>query len=84
MSINQTIRDYIEEFVLYGGTLDSDDTSLIESDMVDSSGAMDIVMYIEGEFNVNVPASDMTPEHLDTVNRLTALVTRLQSVESAA
>ncbi len=77
MSIANQVREYIEEFVLYGDPLDSDDTSLVESGMVDSTGAMELVTFIEGTFNVQIPNNEIGPENLDTVNRITSLVERL-------
>lgn len=84
MSIEQQVRDYIEEFVLYGDSLESDTTSLIESGMIDSTGAMEMVLFIEETFGVEVPNKDISPENLDTVIRITNLVHRLQPAADVA
>lgn len=83
MSIANKIREYIEEFVLYGDPLESDDTSLIKSGTIDSTGAMELVMFIEDTFGVEVPNTEIKPENLDTVNRITILVERLQNSVAA-
>lgn len=77
MSISTQVRDYIEEFVLYGDHLESDDASLIESGVIDSTGAMELVMFIEETFDTTVPSEDINPDNLDTVNSITSLITRL-------
>ena len=81
--IAKQIRDYIEEMVLYGDPLESDDTSLIKSGMIDSTGAMEMVFFLEETFEIAVPNDDIKPENLDTVNLATALVFRLQGGDTS-
>ena len=83
MSIETQVREYIEEFVLYGDPLESNTTSLIESGMIDSTGAMEMVLFIEETFGVEVPNQDINPDNLDTVIRITNLVQRLQGSAAA-
>ena len=82
-SIANTVRGYIEEMVLYGDALESDDTSLIASGMIDSTGAMELVFYLEETYEIEVPPTDINPDNLDTVNRIVGLVTRIQGGETA-
>ena len=82
-SIAKTVRDYIEETVLYGDPLESDDTSLIASGMIDSTGAMELVFFLEETYEIEVPPTDITPDNLDTLNRIVGLVTRIQGGETA-
>ncbi len=81
--IAKQIRDYIEEMVLYGDALESDDASLIKSGMIDSTGAMEMVFFLEETFEIAVPNDDIKPENLDTVNLATALVFRLQGGDTS-
>ncbi|GAF95899.1 unnamed protein product, partial [marine sediment metagenome] len=69
--------------VTYGDPLTSDDESLIGSGMIDSTGAMEMVMFIEDKFGIVVPNTEINPDNLDSVNRITALVDRL-SVSNVA
>lgn len=78
------VREYVEEFVLYGDKLESDDASLVESGMIDSTGVMELVAFIEEEFDLDVPTKDINPDNFDTVNKITALVERMLASEAAA
>lgn len=81
---NDKIRDYVEEFVLYGDKLESDDASLVESGMIDSTGVMELVAFIEEEFKLDVPTADINPDNFDTVNKAAALVDRMLAPSAAA
>ena len=84
MSTQDKIRDYIEEFVLYGDPLESDDASLVESDMIDSTGVMELVMFVEETFDIEIPTDDIDPSNMDSVNKIAALVDRLLTEQQSA
>ena len=84
MSTQDKIRAYIEEFVLYGDPLESDDASLVESDMIDSTGVMELVMFVEETFGIEIPADAIEPENMDSVNKIAALVDRLLTEQQSA
>jgi len=73
MSVKQQIRDYIVEFITYGDPI-GDDQSLLESGTIDSTGAMELILYIEETFNVVISDDDIDPSKLDTINLITRLV----------
>ena len=73
MSIQDKVRGYITEFITYGESIE-DDQSLIESGMVDSTGAMELVAFIEEEFGIEIPNEDIGPDILDSVNKITTYV----------
>ena len=73
MSVKQQVKSYIEEFITYGDPID-DDTSLLESGMVDSTGAMEMVLFLEETFDITINDKDVDPENLDTVNLITTFV----------
>ena len=83
MTTATKIREYIEEFVLYGENLPSDDDSLLETGVIDSTGAMELVMFLEDTFGIAVPNEEIGPETLDTVNLAAALVDRLTAQKAA-
>ena len=72
------VRDFILENYLF-----TDDTSALGSDeslldrgIVDSTGMLEIIMFIEDELGVQVADEEMIPENLDSVNRIAAFVGR--------
>jgi acyl carrier protein len=85
MSTAETIRRYIaDNFLFDAQTKLADDASLIGAGIIDSTGVMELVSFLENEFGVEVDDRDLVPENLDSVNALTAFVARnLAPVPSA-
>lgn len=52
------------------------DDSFLECGVVDSTGMLEVIMFLEETFGVTIADEDMVPENLDSVNRITALVRR--------
>ena len=50
-------------------------TSLIENGIVDSLGILEIVTYIESEFQTTLSDDEMLSEHFDSIESLAAFVT---------
>ncbi|MFI4958570.1 MAG: acyl carrier protein, partial [Lysobacterales bacterium] len=54
------------------------DVSLLERGVIDSTGVLEIILFLEGEFGIQVKASEMLPENFDSVNNMVRFVSRLQ------
>ncbi len=77
MTKEQQIRGYIVENFLLGeddGFADSD--SLLESGVVDSTGVLELVTFLETSFKIEVQDEDLVPENLDTICNLAGFVDR--------
>ncbi|MEO5372958.1 MAG: acyl carrier protein [Alphaproteobacteria bacterium] len=74
-AVRRRIRAYISENLLLdtGNELE-DDTSLVESGILDSTGAMELVAFLEEAFGVTVADEDLVPANLDSVNAICAFV----------
>lgn len=53
-----------------------DDASLLEEGIIDSTGVLNLVMFIEETFGIEVKDEELVPENLDSVNKLVAFVQR--------
>lgn len=51
-----------------------DDDSFLEKGILDSTGVLELVGFIEKEFSLRVEADELTPDNLDSVNKLVAYV----------
>ena len=71
------IRDFVINNFLFGeaGSL-KDDTSFMGEGIIDSTGILELVMFIENTFEIKVQPEEMLPENLDSVSRVAAFVTR--------
>ena len=84
--MSEAIRDKVRDFILenYLFTKDTSalglDDSLLERGVVDSSGMMEIIFFIEEKLGVAMRDDEMTPDNLDSVNKITTFVQgKLQS-----
>lgn len=78
--LHSQVRNFILENYLFTDdeTALALDESLLERGIVDSTGMLEIIMFIEDELGVSVEDEEMVPENLDSVNRIAAFVTRKQ------
>jgi acyl carrier protein len=81
----QEIKDRIRAFILEVFYLAdpqqlTDDVSLIGSGIVDSTGMLEIILFIESEFGIDVEDRDARPENLETITRIAAFVERKRLV----
>ena len=78
MTIKEQIRHFLAENFIFssnGFELD-DDVSLLEEGVVDSTGVLELVMFIEDSFGFQVPDQEIIPANFDTVDNLAAYVQR--------
>jgi len=76
MSIETLIRRYILENFLFTddeGRL-RDDASFLEEGIVDSTGVLELVMFVEETFGITVDDEEILPENFDSVAQLAGYV----------
>jgi acyl carrier protein len=74
MTISTQIRQYIvDNFLVSNGDF-TDDDSFLEQGIVDSTGVLELVMFVEETFEFAVPDEDIVPENFDSVAQLAAYV----------
>ncbi|PWK76994.1 acyl carrier protein [Aminobacter sp. AP02] len=81
------IRTFIVDNFLFGDENHplTDDTSLIENDLIDSTGILELVAFLEQRFAIAVNDSDIVPANLDSIARISSFVGgRLGQSNSAA
>lgn len=52
------------------------DQSLLNSGIVDSTGILELIEFLESEFQITVGEAETTPDNLDSVARLSDFVVR--------
>jgi acyl carrier protein len=78
MEIQEQIREYILENFMYSDDSDElrGDLSLIDSGIMDSTGVLELVGFIEESFGIQVEDTELVPENFDSVDRITAYIQR--------
>jgi len=58
----------------------ANDESLLKKGIVDSTGMLEIIAYLEEQFHIKVDDAEMIPENLDSVTRIVQFVSRKSTV----
>lgn len=51
-----------------------DDTLLVEEGIIDSTGILELIEFLESHFGIEVPEAETVPENLGSISRLTGFV----------
>lgn len=80
MELKKQIRDFVTSnfYVADPATLE-DRTSLLDQGVIDSTGVLEVIMFVEATFGMTVEDSEMLPENLDSIERIAAFVARKTS-----
>jgi len=74
--IKKDIREYIVENFLFGDTdtVFADDDSFMENGLLDSTGILELIMFLENTFDIKVDDEEIIPENLDSLDRLESFI----------
>ena len=74
--LNETIRRFILETFLFSEDLSAlkDDASLLNLGVIDSTGVLELVLFLEETFELTILDDELVPENLDSVQRIAELV----------
>lgn len=84
---SEEIRAFIVSNFMFGqsGASLSDDQSLLETGVIDSTGMLELVSFIEDTYGITVGDHELVPANLDSLSNVSRLVARkLASAGSAA
>lgn len=75
MNYREDIRTFIVDNFLFGddGGL-KDDSSFLREGIVDSTGIMQLVSFIQEQYLVQIEDDELTPENLDSINKVSAFI----------
>lgn len=76
MTTADKLRKYVLETYLFttdDNALRNDD-SFLEKGIIDSTGILELVMFLEQEFGVTIADEELLPENLDSIDRLARFV----------
>lgn len=81
MSEEQKIRSYILENYLFTddeSALGNQD-SFLEKGILDSTGILEVIYFLEEQFGIKIEDEEMLPENLDSVANICAFIERKKS-----
>jgi acyl carrier protein len=75
--ISNQIATFITDNLLLGRTVDiAGAPSFLEAGIIDSTGVLELVQFLEETWSLSVKDDEMVPENLDSLARLEAFVTK--------
>ena len=79
-NVKARVRDYILENLMFSDDPSElvDDVSLLDGGIIDSTGVLEVVLFLEESFGLQVKASEMLPQNFDSVANIVAFVERQQ------
>jgi acyl carrier protein len=77
-TIRETVRQFVTSNFLLGRGSESlsDDDSFLDHGIIDSTGILELVSFVEQTFGVRCEDDELVPDNLDSVNRVTAFLVR--------
>lgn len=76
MNLSKDVREFIVSNFLFGdGANLQDDTSLLDSGTVDSTGVLELIMFLEEKYNLKIDPDEVIPDNLDSINRIVRFLT---------
>ncbi|HRX49535.1 MAG TPA: acyl carrier protein [Spirochaetota bacterium] len=77
-ALNDLIITFIRENFIAARSLKEirADQSLLDSGIIDSTGILELIMFLEEKFDITIEDDELTPENLDTVKNLVSLLSR--------
>lgn len=75
MPVEKRVRDYIGQNFLFDDSAQlPGDASFLDRGLIDSTGVLEIILFIEQEFGIKMEDHEMLPENLDSVNNIVRFV----------
>jgi len=73
--IKTSIKAFIIDNFLFGAADNlKDDTSFLEEGIIDSTGVLELITFLEETYEITVDDEELIPENLDSINNVTAFL----------
>jgi len=85
MNYTNEIREFVINNFLFGDEASlQDDKSFLDSGIIDSTGMLELIMFLEQTYGIKIEPEEMLPENLDSVNKVAAFLAKKQAPEAVA
>lgn len=77
MSVQQRVRQFVlENFYVSDPSEVADDTLLVTTGFIDSTGMLELITFLEQAFQIRISDDETTAENLESIERVAAFVER--------
>jgi acyl carrier protein len=79
------VREFVVENFLFGdGESLKDDTSFMEEGIIDSTGILELVFFLEETYGLSVEDDELVPDNMDSLQNITRFIDRKLDASPAA
>ena len=82
MDTRTEIKEFIVDNFMMGMNPENltNNVSLLELGIIDSTGVLELVQFLEEKYGIQVEDADLTPDNLDSLDNLVGYLNRKKSV----
>ena len=79
--MREELRRFVTDNFLFGqaDTAPGDDDSFLETGIIDSTGVLELTLFLEKHFGIKVADEELIPDNLDSINSLIRFIQSKQS-----
>ncbi len=75
--VKTKLKEFVVENFLFGEANGlQDGTSFLEEGIIDSTGVLELVTFLEEDFGIQVADDELIPENLDSINNVAGYLER--------
>jgi acyl carrier protein len=84
ISIEEKVRRFIQERFLASAGLErvQEEESFIENGIIDSTGVLELVHFLEETFVIKIEDNELVPDNLDSIRNIVAFLGRKTSMNT--
>lgn len=83
--VKSAVRQFLlDNFLMGSNAAIADDASFMKGHVLDSSGFMELILFLEENLGVKVDDAELLPENLDSLNSIDAFVARKRAARVVA
>lgn len=80
MNHHSQVRQFVVNNFLFGEDAPlTDDQSFLETGIVDSTGMLELIMFVETTYQIKIEPEEMVPDNLDSINRVAQFIAKKQA-----
>jgi len=77
MDVLETVKSYVVENFLFGEDRRiGPDTEFLENGILDSTGVLELIGFLEEKFAIRVEDDEVVPDNLDSLNKITLYISK--------
>lgn len=82
VSIRESLRHFLLENYLFTDDPSklNDSDSFLDNGILDSTGILDVILFVEENHHVKVSEDEMVPDNLDSIDALVTFIEKKQAV----